>query len=161
MPIVMLLASTSSGVRAGDGADHVGEAGPLRAGGDRELAGDADESVGRMGHRAFVPSAEGGDAGRCDGVNDRVVAGAREERGDTFFLARAREDLGAGHRKGERLRGCGRGGGELRRYPNGRDAAGRILLTGALRASGGRRPPECCGGRGTGARNRVLEEPAT
>ena len=136
--------ATSSGVRAALAHAMAQimsvKPGPLGARGDRDLAGDADERVGGVRHRALVPPAEGGNAGRGHGVDDRVVAGAGEERRDALFLAGAGEHLGAGHREVERLRRRGRGGRELGGHANGRDGVGRVLPGREGLAARGRSP---------------------
>jgi hypothetical protein len=109
----------SRGIRTRDRADHVGEAGAFGSGADRDLARTADEGVGGVRHRSFVASAVGGDPGRRDRVDDRVVARTGEHRRDALFPACAREDLRAGHRELERRqRGAARGR-ELRRDADG------------------------------------------
>ena len=130
----------AGGVRARDRTDHVGEARALGAGRHRDFTGDADERIGGMGHRALVPPAVGGNAGRGHGVDHGVVAGAREERRHAFFLARAREHLRAGHREveGHRRRGLRRG--EFRRHANRRNSSGCWSVLRALLGAG-RSPP--------------------
>ena len=77
--IDMLLATTSSGVRAALAQAMAQimsvKPGPSVPDADGDLAGDADEGVGGMGHRAFVAAAVGGDAGGGKRVDHGVVAG--------------------------------------------------------------------------------------
>ena len=147
-------------VCAGDRADHVGKARPLRSGRDRDLTGYADEGVCRMRHRSFVATAVGGDARFRERMDDRVVSGAREQRSDALLLARARKHLRAGHRElvGHRLRGRRRG--ELRRDENRRSAGsapGGPTLGGRRQRRGGAES----GRRGAGARYRLAQEVTT
>ena len=166
MPMVMLLASTSSGVRAALAQAMAQimsvKPGPSVPEVDRELAGDADEGVGGVRHRALVPSAERGDPGRGDGVDDRdSCPGHVKSAATPFFLARAREDLGAGHREGERLRH----GADVEAANSAGTRIGAMPLAAAWSAAPSAPAavvlPECRGGRGAGARHRVLEEPPT
>src|SRR5215813_8724124 len=64
-----------------------------------------------MAHGAFVAARVGWDAFERDGVDDGVIAGTGEERGESFFLAESRENLRASHREGclqrSRLAGLG------------------------------------------------------
>ena len=106
------------GVGACNRADHVGEPWPLGAGCHGDFAGHADERVGGMRHRPFMAPAVCRNAGCRHRVDDGVVARTGEKRGDAFFLAGAREYLGAGHREVEADRRRRRGGGELGRHAN-------------------------------------------
>ena len=97
----MLLASTSSGVRAAWAAAMfmimLREAGAFGARAGRGFAGDAREAVGGGAHGAFRASAISGNAGGGDGIDHRVVAGAAEHRRQFFFLAELGENFRAGH----------------------------------------------------------------
>src|SRR4051794_30804777 len=77
---------------SGDGAKHHGETRTFSAAAGRDFTGDTAETVGRMRHRTFVASCVARDADVGDGVNYRVVPGAREQRGEPFLLAQLGKD---------------------------------------------------------------------
>ena len=106
----------ASRIRAGDRANHVGEARALGAGRDGDFSADADKRVSGMGHRSFMPPPIRRDAGGGQRVDHRIVTGTREQRRDAFLLAGAREYLRAGHWEFERDGRGGGGSGEFSRH---------------------------------------------
>ncbi len=87
----------AGGVRGGDVHDHVREARAFGAGASRGFTGDPRESIGCGAHGTFGAAAIAGYSGRGHGVDDSVVAGAAEHRGEIFFFAELREYFSAGH----------------------------------------------------------------
>ena len=92
-------------------------------------------------------------------VDDRIVAGAAEQRGDAFFLAGAREHLRAGHRELETVTGVA--AESPRRIRPGRESArwerrGPGLRWCAARPAPG--APERRSSRGAGAGNGMSQE---
>jgi hypothetical protein len=142
----------SGGVGRRDRADHVGEARSFGPGRRRDLTGCPTEGIGGVTHRPFVASAIRGDPGVGDGVNDAIVARTTEQRLDALLLARAGEDLRAGHwevNRGERRRLCGL---ELLGY---RDRLDVFFL-----GSKGETPGAKRGSRGASAHDGVSHEPS-
>src|SRR5215510_8551331 len=72
-----------------------------------------------MAHRAFVATGVGRYAFEHYRIDDVVIAGTGEERGESLFLAESREDLRSGHREGglyrRRLGGLGEFAGNFDR----------------------------------------------
>src|SRR5262249_42205446 len=92
--IAMLLASTRTGLcaRSALAIDMIMFVDPGPRG---DFAGDPRESIGCGAHDVFDAAAKRRDAGCGNRIDHGVVAGAAEQRGQSFGLAGAREHLGA------------------------------------------------------------------